>query len=264
VKSMNGVVDTHAHLEEIANLDQALSDAKAAKVVGIIAVGSGLESNQKVLDIALAHPGFVFPAFGLHPWNIKETELERELEFLDAHANEALAIGEVGLDYHKKVIAGASKDLQKRVLTDVLKIGRKHDKPAALHSRYAWRDTLSLVEEAGIEKAVFHWYTGPSSVLRDIVARGYYLSVTPAVAYHEEHRRAARETPLDKLLLETDSPVVYGRGTESEFESGPVDVLTSLLGAALLKQITEDDIAAITTENAVTLFGLHLSSGTRS
>ena len=130
----------------------------------------------------------------------------------------------------------------------------RHDRPALVHSRYAWRDALSLVEEAGATKAVFHWYTGTSSVLREIIERGYYISATPAVEYHEEHRRAVKETPLDRLLLETDCPVVYGRGGAGEFRSQPADVARSLKGAALLKGMPEEELARNTTDNAVRLF----------
>jgi hypothetical protein len=91
------------------------------------------------------------------------------------------------------------------------------------------------VVEAQIAKAVFHWYTGTSSVLRDIIDRACFISATPAVEYHEEHRRAVKEIPLDRLLLETDSPVVYRRGSEFEFESRPADVIRSLQGAAALR-----------------------------
>jgi TatD DNase family protein len=103
---------------------------------------------------------------------------------------------------------------------------------------------------------MFHWFTGPSSVLRDIVSNGYYLSATPAVEYHEEHRRAIKEASLERLLLETDSPVVYRRGTENEFESAPGDVLRSLTGAAKLKDLSQDIVANATSANAVRLFGL--------
>jgi TatD DNase family protein len=113
-----------------------------------------------------------------------------------------------------------------------------------------------MVVSAGLEKAVFHWYTGTSGVLRDIIERGYYISVTPAVEYHEEHRRAVKEAPLDRLLLETDCPVVYQRGTEKEFKSSPADAMRSLKGAAVLKGKSEEKLAEITTQNAVRLFGL--------
>jgi TatD DNase family protein len=255
-KTMLQIIDTHAHLDEVENLDQVLGEAKEAGLTAIIAVGGDVASNARTLEIVANHPGFVYPALGYHPENIKEAEIEVNLEFIKSHTHEAVAIGEVGLDYSKWVRATAEKDLQKRVLKGLLKIAKDNDKPALVHSRYAWRDALDAVIEAGLEKAVFHWYTGTSSVLRDIVAHGYYISVTPAVEYHEEHRRAVKEAPLDRLLLETDCPVVYARGKENEFKSSPADVVRSLRGAAVLRGMSEEEMAKVTTENARRLFGI--------
>ena len=258
---MTSLIDTHAHLDEIKGLEQTLTEAKSAGIIAIIAVGSDYESNQEVLQLSQLHKDFIYPALGLHPWNLKGSEIDRNLEFIAANIEQAVAVGEVGLDYHKKVREIADKDLQKQVLKEILKIAKTHHKPALIHSRYAWRDSLSVVEEAGLEKAVFHWYTGPSSVLRDIINQGYFISVTPAVEYHEEHRRAVKETPLERLLLETDSPVVYGRGREFEYESKPADVLRALKGAAGLKGLSEAQIAAVTTENALRLFCMQKYAG---
>lgn len=251
---MYKLIDTHAHLDEIEDIEQVLADAKKAGLVAIVAVGSDLESNRKVLQLASLYEKFVYPALGWHPWFIKEADINKNLEFIQSHIGEAVAIGEVGLDYHKRVRAVADKALQKRVLASILAIAKVHDKPALIHSRYAWRDALDVVLDAGLEKAVFHWYTGTSSVLRDIVAQGYYISVTPAVEYHEEHRRAVKEIPLDRMLLETDCPVIYQRGSENEFTSSPADVVRSLKGAAALKGVAKAEIAEVTTENAVRLF----------
>ncbi len=253
---MYRLVDTHAHLEEIENLGQVLAEARLANVAAIIAVGSDYESNQKVLQLARAYKGFVYPALGWHPWNINESEIDRNLEFIEAHIDKAVAVGEIGLDYHKKVRARADKDLQKRVLKELLGVAKAHKKPVVIHSRYAWRDALDLVEEAQLEKAAFHWYTGTSSVLRDIVSQGYFISATPAVEYHEEHRRAVKEIPLERMLLETDSPVVYRRGSEFEYEARPADIIRSLRGAAQLRGVSEAQIAEVTSANALRLFGI--------
>ena len=253
---MYRLVDTHAHLEEIENLGQVLAEARLANVAAIIAVGSDYASNQKVLQLAKAYKGFVYPALGWHPWNINESEIDRNLEFIESHIDKAVAVGEIGLDYHKKVRARADKDLQKRVLKELLGIAKAHKKPVVIHSRYAWRDALDLVEEAQLEKAVFHWYTGTSSVLRDIVSQGYFISATPAVEYHEEHRRAVKEIPLERMLLETDSPVVYQRGSEFEYEARPADIIRSLRGAAQLRGVSEAQIAEVTTANTLRLFGI--------
>ena len=251
---MYRLIDTHAHLEQIKNLEQALTEAKSANIIAIIGVGSDYESNQKVLALAQIYRDFIYPALGLHPWSLKVPEIDRNLEFIEAHIDKAVAIGEIGLDYHKKVRERAEKDLQKSVLKEILKIAKTYDKQVIIHSRYAWRDSLSLVEEAQLEKVVFHWYTGTSSVLRDIVSQGYFISATPAVEYHEEHRRAVKEIPLERLLLETDSPVVYRRGSEVEYESRPVHILRALRSVAELKGVSEAKIAEVTTDNALNFF----------
>ena len=250
------LIDTHAHLEEIENVEQAITEAKSANIIAIVAVGSDYESNRKVLALARTYKNFVFPALGLHPGNLKDTDIQRDLEFIEAHINEAVAIGEIGLDYHKRVRAQAEKDLQKHAFRQVLEIGKIHKKPVIVHSRYAWRDSLSLVEEAAVGKAVFHWYTGTSSVLRDIISQGYFISATPAVEYHEEHRRAVKEIPLERMLLETDSPVIYRRGTQFEYISRPAHVLRVLRGVSRLTGIDEAQIAEVTTSNALRFFGL--------
>jgi TatD DNase family protein len=250
------LIDTHVHLDEIENLDQAIEEAKSANIIAIIGVGSDYESNEKILHFARVYKGFVYPALGLHPWNLKDSEIDRSLQFIEAHIDEAVAIGEIGLDYDKRVRAIAEKDLQKHVLEQVLQIAKTYKKPAVIHSRYAWRDALHLVEAVQLGKVVFHWYTGTSSVLRDIVTQGYFVSATPAVEYHEEHRRAVKQIPLERLLLETDSPVVYRRGSEFEYESKPADILRALRGVAELKGVGEAQIAEVTTDNALKFFGL--------
>jgi len=255
---MDKLIDTHAHLDEISDTEKTIADAKAANVIAIIAVGSDIESNRKTLTLAEKYPGYVFPALGYHPYNLNAPEVDGNLQFIEANIGQAIAIGEIGLDYHKRVREKADKDFQQSVLRDLLNLARKYDKPALVHSRYAWRDSLDLVEAAQVAKAVFHWYAGTSSVLRDIVDRGYYISATPAVEYHAEHRRAIKEIPLDRLLLETDAPVVYLRGSPEEYESRPAHLRRTLAGAAAVKGLDASALTAATTENAIRFFRLPL------
>jgi TatD DNase family protein len=255
---MYRLVDTHAHLEEIADLEGVLASARLAGVVAIIAVGSDAASDEEVIDIARRYPDFVYPALGLHPNSLTDRGVDPAIAFINAHAGEAVAIGEIGLDYHKRALAVASKARQQEVLSTLLKVAAEHTKPVLVHSRYAWRDALHLVAEAHVERAVFHWFTGPTSVLYDITNRGYYVSATPAAAYHEEHRRAVKEAPLGQLLLETDSPVTYRLDNDASFQARPADVRRSLTAVAAVKGLPEAEIAASTTMNAVKLFGLQL------
>jgi TatD DNase family protein len=255
------VVDTHAHLEEIEGLDQVLNDAAKVGVKGIIAMGSGEKSNLRVMEIHHQYPLLVYPALGLHPCdlgNMNAARIDSTLSLIEANTNSAIAIGEIGLDYDKRAIKTASKSLQKDVLVRLLALAKEYRKPVSLHSRYAWKDCFDMVKSAGIECAVFHWFTGTPEVLKEILDAGYFISCTPAAEYHEDHRTAVRETPLEQLLLETDCPVTYGRDTR--YRSQPADILRSLKAVSELKGVPEAVIAQKTTDNAAGLFGIYLDN----
>lgn len=257
---MYRLVDTHAHLDEVPDVYAMVDEAREAGVMAVVAVGSGRESNARTLEIAQEYRGCVYPALGLHPWELGSlgaAGVDADLRFVDENITSAVAAGEIGLDYDKRVLKLASKELQKEVLVQLLGIARRHRKPVIIHSRYAWKDALQAVRDAGIEKAVFHWFTGFSSVLREIIEHGYFISATPATEYHEEHRRAVKEAPLHRLLLETDCPVTYGR--EHRYRSRPADVVRDLKAVSQLKGVDEATVANETTRNAVGFFSLDLA-----
>ena len=245
---MRALFDTHAHLDQLQEPGRVLDAAVEAGVVGIIAVGIDMPSNESALRIAQSWPGLVHPALGLHPCELvehDEARIARELDFIRANLDVACAVGEIGLDYHKRTIAGVPRELQQEVLRELLAVAVHGRLPALIHSRYAWTDALHLTVESRVERAVFHWFTGFASVLKGIMDSGYYVSATPAAEYHEEHRRAVRVVPRGRLLLETDTPVWYGRA--ERYEAMPADVVRSLRAAAELRAESEDDVAAHTT-----------------
>ena len=251
------LIDTHAHLDEIEDVDKAIEEAKQAGIVAVIAVGQDYESNIKIMEFSKRHKDFVYPALGLHPWSLGKTDAKKmslTLRQIEDNIEKAVGIGEIGLDYDKRVIAAADKERQKEAFKTVLELARRYDKPVSVHARYSWKDSFDLVKELGVKRAVFHWYTGFSSVLREIIAEGYFISATPATEYHDEHRRAVRETPLENLLLETDCPVTYGR--ETKYQSRPSDVIRTLRAVAQLKGMVEEIIADQTTQNALRFFAL--------
>ncbi|MFO8102414.1 MAG: TatD family hydrolase [Dehalococcoidia bacterium] len=256
---MYKLIDTHAHLDQVENLDAAIEKARDCGLIAIIAVGVDSESNRRVLEIAEKYESFIFPALGCHPDTLGKTgsEIEAELKFIEDNISEAVAVGEIGLDYLKRVRQQASKDVQQQVLKDVLQIAGRFDKPVSVHSRYSWKDCFEIVRDSGVSRAVFHWYSGPLSVLSQIHSEGFFTSATPAVEYGAEHARAIRETPFEQLMLETDTPVVYHRNTALARPSEPADVALRVLGkVAELKGIEPQAAARKTTENAIGFFGL--------
>ncbi len=244
---MKSLIDSHAHLHDMNNINTAIESATSAGIAHIIAVGMDLNSNKKTIKIARQFPNVVLPVIGYHPWMINENEVDEILAFLKTHLNDCIALGEVGLDYKVKI----KKPLQIEVLSQVLKIAKEMDKPVILHSRFSYKRTHAMVSDIGIDKAVFHWYSGPIDILDHIISDGYYISATPALAYSPPHQAAIKHMPIKKILMETDSPVTYqGKVTE------PCHLLDTLHHMSVLKNLPKEKVADITTKNAKTFFGL--------
>lgn len=136
---------------------------------------------------------------------------------------------------------------------ELLAVAEAHRLPVAVHSRSAYRDALNMLRLRDLPGAVFHWYDGPIHVLREALDAGYYVSATPAARYSRGHMEVVRETPLERLLVETDSPV-YMRdlGRVSE----PADVRLTVDAVAALKGVEPGEVARVSTLNAETLFRL--------
>ncbi len=241
------VIDTHAHLDELEDPEEAIAEAKDAGVSAIVAVGQSMESNKKTLAIARRHGGYLFPAIGYHPWLIKDEDVEETLAALDRDLKDCVALGEIGLDYKAKV----KKKVQKRVFQQLLELAVKHDKPVIIHSRYSHQTTYNMVKESGLKKAVFHWYSGPLDVLDSIASAGYYVSATPALLYNPYHGKAMATAPLSIILIETDTPVTY-----QELRARPKHVRITLRELARVKGMSQEEVARQTTVNARRLYGI--------
>lgn len=241
------VIDTHAHLDELPDAEAAIKEAHEGGVLAIVAVGQDIASNQKTLEIADQYPGFVFPATGYHPWRLNPENDDENLAYVDANLKHCVALGEVGLDYKAKT----KKKSQKAIFLKLLAIARKHDKPVIVHCRYSHETAYRMLQEVGLKKAVFHWYSGPLELIPLIAAAGYYMSACPALLYNPYHAKAIHAVPISSLLLETDTPVQY-----QELVARPVHVQVTLKEVARVKQRGPEEIAEQTTKNARLCFGL--------
>jgi len=244
------LIDTHAHLDKIKDIGAALSRAQEAGVRAIVGVGTDLVSNEKILALASRYPDFVYPALGLHPWELHSHDLEANFALIQRELPHCLAMGEIGLDFALET----PQDDQKEILKRLLDIAVKERKPVLLHARRAWAAVLDLVKTFQVKQAVFHWYSGPIELLSSLLEMGYYISATPAAAYSPRHREAIQATPLDRLLLETDAPEVY-QGSASE----PKDLVKTLFSVSRLTGMEEEKIAGRTFHNAQNFFQLNLA-----
>jgi len=238
------VCDAHVHLNDFNNPFQEIAEAEAVGVKYIVGVGMDVESNKTVLNIA-SESHNIIKGIGFHPWMIRPENIEENLEFLKTHIKQADCIGEVGLDYAIKV----SKNLQIEVFQSIVELAVHFNKPLIIHSRHSHERCMKILKELGAKKAIFHWYSGSLEILKGILDEGYYISVTPALAYSPKHQEAAKFAPLDRILLETDSPVEY-QGIPSKIK----DVMTTLKLLSSIKSIQMEEVAKITTKAFLEFF----------
>jgi TatD DNase family protein len=255
------LVDSHCHLEskDYAELLPVLERARAAGLVHAIVVGQfhGPGSWGNALEVAAAHPDFLSPTVGIHPHEAARAGEEdlQALERLCARP-EVRAVGEAGLDYYYD---HSPREAQVRVMRRQCALARALKKPLVVHVRDAHEDCESILREEGIGRGIIHCFTGDTTAARRYLDLGFHLSLSGVVTYKktEALQAAVQFAPLDRLLVETDSPYlapVPHRGRKNE----PAHVVETARKVAELKGVTLEEVAEVTTANAASLFGLSL------
>lgn len=228
-------VDAHCHLAEFKHSDVK----KLTMNTIIVAVSDDLESSFRTLKIANSS---VIPCVGIHPWNVKgETFKElRELEKLIANSD-VNCMGEVGLD---RKFVGHTLKSQVKIFNELLKIAKEYELVLNLHAAGAWKEVFECVKTAKINKAIFHWYTGPLQILNEILNEGYMITVNPSIVIQKRQREIVRNIGLDNILSESDGPYKY-RGMY--LTPSLIPKLVSYI--ASLKGLNEFDVKKIIYDN---------------
>ena len=256
-----GIIDTHAHLDHIEDLDQSLKTAVKEDVEGIVAVSVSLESSKKTLEISKRiNTPKIYPALGIHPSDIVKDDLGGLKKLITDYKEDLYAVGEIGLDYWYKDVRNdeRKKEEQRYVFRTLLNVAYEFNLPAIIHSRGAWKDAYDIVCDVGIKKAVFHWYDGPFKVLDQIMKKGYFISTTPNLLYNENLRSLVERIDRKQLLLETDSPVYFlNRRTDEGFVAEPRDVWRTLRAYCSLMRVSEEVMVNVFNTNAKYFFNLN-------
>ncbi len=251
-------VDTHAHLdfpEYSSDLEAVLNHANAAGVRFIIDVGTDPEKSAKAVEIAKKQGG-VFASVGVHPHYADKMGEEdwNRLQSLISH-RKVVAIGETGLDYYR---LASSKESQKALFLRLIALARTAPLPIIVHSRDAHEDTLAILRESARHLVgVMHCFSGDESIAERVLEMGFYISFTANITFPkaEALRNVARFVPIERILLETDSPFLAPQTHRGE-RNEPAWVLEVAKTLACLKKLFLEDVARITTLNAYQLFGV--------
>ena len=252
---LTGLFDTHAHYDSRQfdpDRDAVLSALPGQGVELVVNPGCDLPSSRKAIEIAQRYP-FVYAAVGIHPedcgdWTEGDVD---ELRALAAHPK-VVAIGEIGLDYYWK---DNPRELQQRVFRSQLALAQELDLPVIVHDREAHGDCLDIVREFPQVRGVFHCFSGSAEMASELVKLGWMISFTGVLTYKNARRalEAAQAVPLDRLMIETDSPYmapVPHRGERNH--SGYVGLICERLGS--LKGVSPEECSRITKENGRRFF----------
>lgn len=251
------LIDTHAHIdfEDLQkDLPKVLADAEEAGVDKIIIPGVEPSGFNNIISLIETHDN-LYGAIGIHPsdakqWNDESYELIKNL----AKNPKVVAIGEIGLDYYWDK---SFNDLQKEVLIKQISIAKELGKPVIIHDREAHGDTLQILKDTNAKEvgAVMHCFSGSPEFALECIKEGFYIALGGVVTFKnaKKPQEVAKEIPLDKLLLETDSPflapVPYRGKTNT-----PAYVKLVAEKIAELRGISLEEVEEATTKNAQALF----------
>ena len=256
------LVDTHCHLTDRRLADQAqdvLERAKSAGVAIVIAATSHLADAAEAVALAMRFEQ-VYATAGMHPHQAGEApaDLAARLEALLAQAGpRAVAIGEIGLDYHYE---HSPREAQQWVFAEQLALAVRLGRPVVVHTREALDDTLGILRESGIDggRVLLHSFTGGPEQARPALDRGFHVSFSGIVTFKNaaELRESARLAPLERLMVETDAPWLSPEPVRAQRVNEPANVLYVACRLAELRGLSLREFAQATTANACRFFGL--------
>jgi len=261
------LVDAHCHLQDPqfdADRDEALGRARAAGVSAFVVVGTDLDSSWRAVDLADSHSD-VYATVGFHPHNAKDLD-DRALGAVErlADSPKVVAIGEIGLDYHRLL---SPQDAQLHAFRRQLDLARRLSLPVVIHSRDADAETYDIVAAYEAEAlpdwpkdrplGMMHCFAGDLTLALRYVQLGFMLSVTATCTYPNADRVCALAggLPLRWMTVETDSPYLppqAQRGKRNE----PAYLLDTVARIAELRGGTVDDVTSQTATATAWLFGL--------
>jgi TatD DNase family protein len=249
--------DSHAHLTMEpfdGDRDAVIARAKDAGIVHIVTISSYIGDAARCADLAARHDFIHFSA-GVHPHEAKGWNDDVARGIRDATQRpKAIAIGEIGLDYHYDL---SPRDVQRDVFRAQIRMARDLRLPVVVHTREAWDDTLSILREENAAAAggVFHCFSGGIEEARRCLDLGFYLSFAGPVTFKNARgvAEAAAFAPLDRILTETDAPYLTPhphRGTRNE----PARVVLVADKIAALKGLARETVGEAATRNLEAAF----------
>jgi TatD DNase family protein len=255
------LMDSHCHLDDPQfenDREAVIQRAQSEGVTDFVTIGCDLSTSQCAVSLAQQFP-FIFSSIGVHPHEVKDISpaVYEGLRTL-AKQPKVVAYGEIGLDYFYNL---SPPDIQRRRFREQIALARELRLPIILHSRDAKEDTLSILREEKAEElgGVFHCFTGDLEMAKAALDLGFFLSFSGIVTFPKaiELRKVVQEMPLDRMLIETDSPYLTPHPHRGKRNEPAYVQYTARKIAELKPPLTLNEVAEATRENAKRLFRIH-------
>ena len=255
---MNNIFDTHAHYDDEAFLEdreEVLGLLTNKGVSHVITCGTDLMSSYRSLKLAQQYD-YIYAALGFHPEDIGE-ERKGDLDVIkDLLVSEpkAVAVGEIGLDYHYE--DGAPKEDQIDLFRRQIELANELDLPVIVHDRDAHEDTFNIIKELR-PRGVIHCFSGSKEMALEYVKLGMYIGVGGVVTFKNARKavEVVEALPIEKILLETDCPYMAPTPHRGERnDSSLISFVAEKVGE--IKNLTPQEVCDITNQNAKTLFNI--------
>ena len=252
------MIDTHCHIDEAAfdaDREEVIARQQESGVERMIVPGVNGASIETVMQVCYSHPGYCYPALGLHPEDVKsdwQTQYAIIEKAIREHRNELVAIGEIGLDYYWDK---TFKDEQQEVLRRQMALAKELDLPVILHNREATEDILRIVKEVG-GQGVFHCFNGSRETAQQVLDMGFYLGIGGVLTFKNSKLAEKLDiVPLERILLETDAPYMApvphrGERNESRFMIHVAERLAQVYNCPV------EYVIEVTSANARQLFAI--------
>lgn len=248
------MIDSHCHLDFprfYSDCHEAIERARSAGVDEIINSGVDYKTNLSTLALADKYE-HIHATLGLGPGvaiSKSDGDIKLILSQIEQNIEKAIGVGEAGLDhFHCKTDAGRARQME--VFKKVVEIAETIDKPLVIHGRDAEYEALQLVRH--LDNVVFHCYGGSLETMNRITDAGYYVSIATLVCFSKHHQSLAENLPLEKMMIETDSPYLSPRKGRNE----PAFLVDSVTTIAKLRGMEEAEVAQVTSQNTRRVFGL--------
>jgi TatD DNase family protein len=249
----SGAVDTHCHLFLLdGDPGEAVEEARDAGVDTLVCVGIDPGSSRRSVELATSFPGVAATA-GMHPHDASAFDAGVEAEIEQLLANPlVVAVGECGLDFFRM---RSPRPEQERALRAQVRLAKAYELPLVIHVREAWPEILRVLDEGSAERVVLHCFSGDAEIAAGCAERGWFLSFAGNITYpkNEHLREAAAAVPLDRVLVETDSPFLAPQRLRGR-DNAPSNVVDVIEAVATARGDPVETVRNITAENARTAF----------